>query len=256
MSVVIKGVQTVIKGINTRIGPDITDTGLALYLDAYNPESYPGTGTTWYDLSPNGNNGTLINGPTFDPSLKSIILDGVNDYVNIPDSPSLDITNALTLSAWVFVNGYPSNYPGIIAKGYGSTGAYSIHVRTQGDYQLWFDIANNPTRQSFNPVGLGFLNLDALFPRTGPKVSTRWHNVVSVFNGTTLYIYLDGVLVDSVASTISTLGATADPVYIGRLPGFGYLQANVSVIMIHNIALNETQIIQNYNAIKGRYGLQ
>ena len=62
----------------------IQDSSLKLWLDASNPLSYPGTGTTWYDLSGNGNNGTLVNGPTFNSGNGgSIVFDGVNDYTLI-----------------------------------------------------------------------------------------------------------------------------------------------------------------------------
>ena len=63
-------------------GASIVRNGLVLYLDAANPKSYPGSGTTWKDLSGNGNNGTLVNGPTFNSANGgSIVFDGTNDYV-------------------------------------------------------------------------------------------------------------------------------------------------------------------------------
>ena len=66
--------------------PRIVTDGLVLYLDAANQRSYPGSGTTWSDISRGGNNGTLVNGPTFDPGNGgSIVFDGVDDYVSIPD---------------------------------------------------------------------------------------------------------------------------------------------------------------------------
>lgn len=52
-------------GTSWKYMPDIVRSGLVLNLDAAEPASYPGTGTTWYDLSGNGNNGTLVNGPTY-----------------------------------------------------------------------------------------------------------------------------------------------------------------------------------------------
>lgn len=57
---------------------------LLLWLDAEQPGSYPETGTTWTDLSGNGNNGTLTNGPTY--SSGSIVFDGVNDFITTPFS--------------------------------------------------------------------------------------------------------------------------------------------------------------------------
>jgi len=65
-------------------GPKIVTSGLVLCLDAANKRSYPGTGTTWTDLSGNSNNGTLINGPTFNAGNQGgIVFDGTNDYISI-----------------------------------------------------------------------------------------------------------------------------------------------------------------------------
>ena len=66
-------------------GPEITESGLVLALDAGNLKSYPTTGTTWTDLSGRGNTGTLTNGPTYSSANGgSIVFDGVNDYVTVP----------------------------------------------------------------------------------------------------------------------------------------------------------------------------
>jgi hypothetical protein len=82
-------------------GPNVTDSGLVLNLDAGNIKSYPGTGTIWFDKSGNANNGTLINGPTFNTgSLGSIVFDGVDDYVSTNYSGGIFTT--LTLSAWIY----------------------------------------------------------------------------------------------------------------------------------------------------------
>ena len=63
-------------------GPDIVENGLVLHLDAADSNSYPGSGTVWTDLSGNGYNGTLTNGPTFSSSNRGgIVLDGTNDYI-------------------------------------------------------------------------------------------------------------------------------------------------------------------------------
>ena len=78
--------------MSTRYNPSIVRDSLLLYLDAANTKSYPGSGTTWYDLSGNNKNPTLTNGPTFNSdNLGSIVLDGTNDYVEF--SPDGDITS-------------------------------------------------------------------------------------------------------------------------------------------------------------------
>jgi hypothetical protein len=91
--------------------PRIVTDGLVLALDAANSLSYPGSGTTWTDLSGKGNNGTLVNGPTFSPTNGgSIVFDGTNDYISFPNNPNLD-SQAITMESWsnpgeVFQNGF------------------------------------------------------------------------------------------------------------------------------------------------------
>ena len=78
----------------------IVTNGLVLALDAADRNSYPDSGTTWTDLSGNGSNGTLINGPTFSSvNGGSIVFDGLNDYVNI--STPVNLTNPSTICAFI-----------------------------------------------------------------------------------------------------------------------------------------------------------
>jgi hypothetical protein len=84
------------------LGQNIVTNGLVLNLDAANKDSYPGTGTTWTDLSGNGNNGTLINGPSFLSNVNSGIIkfDGVDDYISRSYNSTFNIRTGLTLSVF------------------------------------------------------------------------------------------------------------------------------------------------------------
>ena len=96
-------------------GHIVTD-GLVLALDAANAKSYPGSGTTWSDLSGNRNTGTLTNGPTFNSGNGGgIVFDGVDDYVDCGNSSTLQI-NQGTISAWVKTSSPGSSFRGIITK--------------------------------------------------------------------------------------------------------------------------------------------
>jgi hypothetical protein len=72
--------------------PRIVTDGLVLYLDAANPRSYPGSGTTWSDLSRGGNNGVLTNGPTFNSANNgSIVFDGTNDFIQCSNRTTINL---------------------------------------------------------------------------------------------------------------------------------------------------------------------
>ena len=85
----------------------IVTSGLTFCLDAGFTPSYTTSGTTWYDLGYNSNNGTLVNGPTFSTDGGGcIVFDGVDDYVRVLDNNSLDISNNITIECWF----YPTSY--------------------------------------------------------------------------------------------------------------------------------------------------
>jgi hypothetical protein len=87
--------------------PKIITDGLVLYLDAANPKSYVSGSTTWGDLSRGGNNGTLVNGPTFSSANGgSIVFDGVNDYINCGTNSSLRPSQQITINSWIKLNGF------------------------------------------------------------------------------------------------------------------------------------------------------
>ena len=102
---------------------NIVTNGLVLNLDAANPRSYPQPydGTTWADLSGNGNNGTLTNGPTFNAvNGGSIVFDGVDDFIQC--TGSLTVTSA-TFVSWIKRNGNQVTYTGILfSRGTNTTG--------------------------------------------------------------------------------------------------------------------------------------
>ena len=104
-------------------GPNIVKDGLVLHLDAANYKSYPGSGTTWSDLSGNGNNGTLTNGPTFDSGNRgSIVFDGSNDFVYLSNPSSLAFgTGDFSIEIWCnpdSINEGPSEQNTLVSKDY------------------------------------------------------------------------------------------------------------------------------------------
>ena len=241
---------------STKNPESIVTDGLVLYLDAGNTSSYPGSGTTWYDLSGSGKNATLSNGPTYSSDGGgSIVFDGVNDFASIGSPSPLSGTQLFTFEIWVNFTSISGNYGGLNKSAWlfaGGTGA--------GFGQPEFAVlsANNT---SFTP--------DTLFFGRGGGGTTgscqvsvsslmsngNWHQIVLVRSSTnTQEVYLNGVQIgtgnvsNSFSDGITNFGS------IENNPNdSGYLNGKVAISRIYNRALTAAEILQNYNATKGRY---
>lgn len=115
-----------------RNGPKIITDGLVLCLDAAGTKSYPGNGTTWTDLSGNGNNGTLINGPTFSSDNGgSLVFDGSNEWVACSASLSkLNITTQFTYEVTFYItsNNAYNRYDLIGYNGYSPSNIWGYNL--------------------------------------------------------------------------------------------------------------------------------
>jgi len=214
-------------------GPNIINDSLVLYLDAGNSKSYPGSGTTWFDKSGFGNDGTLINGPTFNSGNGgSIVFDGVDDYVNFAASPS----NVVTVSVWINLNN-AGNFPIILA---GDSTQYNSGM---WDWSLF--VFTNVFYIRGNSGGLGNINTPA------STLVNTWTNWVLVRNdGTgTCRAYKNGTIFGTSNESSSANSALS----IGR--GGNYYNGKVAATQIYNRALSASEVLQNYNATKGRFGL-
>jgi hypothetical protein len=224
--------------------PKIVTDGLVLYLDAANPKSYPGTGTTWFDISRGGNNGTLINGPTFDSTNGgSIVFDGVNDYIGT--LTSLTLTNQLTVSCWVSFISIPSgvSFRGIIGDWNtgNSTRSWLITKNNSDDRFVFF----------VNGSGLSGGNVGVL---SNTLISlNQIYNVVGVYNGSTISIYIDGELQNTNDFSSNLFQGTL--FNLGRFAASNYANINLYSSLVYNRALSSTEVLQNYNATKTRFGL-
>jgi hypothetical protein len=229
--------------MGSNLGPYINTDGLVFTLDAGNKNSYPGSGTNWYDLSGNGNNGTLTNGPTFNSSnLGSIVFDGVDDYVNIPNSTNLNPVKNMTISSWVNATSFNNTYIGILDKYNGGTSTgFAVYIPNVSGIQR-FRFLNNAT--SYSEV-----------TATSSISTGLWYNVTCTYDGTNINIYVNGSF-ESSASCSGNNNGNSDAVKLG---GDGvstnYFNCKISTTLIYNRALTTSEILQNYNATKSRYGL-
>lgn len=226
----------------------IQATGLVLNLDAGNSLSYGGTGTTWTDLSGNSNTGTLTNGPTYNSGNGGYILfDGVNDYVDIADSNSLDITPAVTIDTWV-------NFPTFTA--YGGIIAKRSEASARGNYYLRVGNSTGQFQLGTFPSGVGH----NIWSTTKTDFATNtWYHLVGTISGSTHKIYVNGVEYGGSFGWGAGTTMVADTLNL-RI-GMGYDSAGepgnikVATAKIYNRALLLSEIKYNYNTQKARFGL-
>jgi hypothetical protein len=232
-------------------GVNIVTDGLVLYLDAANTKSYPGSGTTWSDLSRSGNNGTLIGGPGYSGSNGgSIVFDGVNDYV----TGSILNISVGCISMWInpnnTVNASSTFYPILTLR-------YTGIVNSE-----WYISLGPATSQLVNEYITVANAADGT--RTGladggSLLANNWHNLVFNVESGTYKIYINGVKKTEItaAGGVSQLNIP-NVIQIGALVRgvdiISYL-GRISTTQIYNRALSATEIQQNYNATKTRFGL-
>jgi len=231
-------------------GPNIVTNGLVLYLDAANRQSYPGSGTNWYDVSENGNSGTLTNGPTFNSANGgSIVFDGVDDYVSIPDNNILDLSTQLTIEYVFKFDTPPPGYAYHIAvKAVDSTVSGANFV----DYLLK-DYGG--VRLMFSGNAGGWKQIS---PYSQELNSNQWYHAIWSYNSSTGGILrVNGILATGGTSGNGTLATNSEPLRIGAqfYGGHNPLNGDVAYFRMYNRTLTDQEMLQNYNATKARYGL-
>jgi hypothetical protein len=214
-------------------GPNIVVDGLVLYLDAANRYSYVSGSTTWRDLSRSNNNGTLINGPTFNTgSGGSIVFDGIDDYV-ISNLTKTQIGNNLTLNIWIKFNDLQTN-KGIlqIADNLNDGVPWILLQRTTNTSIRWY--------------------LDGNYRITNNIDNLKYFNLTLTYDGTVWIVYVNSIPNGSYTGGLGSYSGNFT--WLGN--GYnGYSSCNISQTLIYNRALSSQEILQNYNATKTRFGL-
>jgi len=212
--------------------PQIVRDGLVLYLDAANIKSYPGTGTTWFDLTKNIN-GDIQNGASF--SNNSFIFDGVNDIISISNS---SITQFPHNSPWTIhliaqVVTQNTTFPGFIYRGNSSAnGVLLFYTASDSNTNLFFKHNN----VSSNVVV--------------PTISTFFYTITYSGSGAVKF-YLGNSFIKNGVNMVST--DTSSNLFLGRGDAFGNVQ--IYSFMKYNKELSLAEINKNFEAIRGRYGI-
>jgi hypothetical protein len=212
----------------------VTD-GLVLCLDAANPKSYPGSGTTWFDLSGNGNNGTSSGGTSFSNLNGGCFsFDGTDDEIISTNSSSVQV-NAGTIGAWFNGTSNNTGYRGIIAKQM-AWGLFLLNNILET-----YDWGNGVTRTTGITLG-----------------NNTWNNAVMTFtdiSGTpsnNAKIYLNGRLVLTTTIRLSNHTVT---VQIGEANAGQHFNGNIANAFVYNRVLSEDEVQRNFNALRGRFGI-
>ena len=231
-------------------GPRIVTDGLVLALDAADRNSYPGSGTTLTDLSGGGNTGTLTNGPTYDSANGgAIVFDGTNDYATIEANSSFQLGNGYTLCAWVKASNNPGNYAGICG---------TFDIIPSSYFGQNFAILPGSQRFSFVVSGWSGGSLQYIDATTQYSIG-RWYYLVGTNLGVNCNFYIDGNLDTTYtqAAVASNPGPTTK-FKIGRyyqdIDNY-YFPGNIADIKYYNRALSAAEVQQNFNALRGRFGI-
>jgi len=230
--------------------PAIVTNGLLLNLDAGFVPSYPTVRSTWYDISSGGNNGSLINGPTFSSDNGgSIVFDGVDDYGSLPftyDVYNGGNYNPITMCGWyklpVFQISLSEEAPG----GFQDSGVFM---------GFWVHrVTPNPnTRIRFNVMFGGVGGSEVSYTHT---MDGQWRYYVATFNSSGLCkLYSNGVLQNMASPVITQNAKFNGTAFLVKDRGRTPVNCSIGGIQIYNRELTSTEVLQNYNAQKGRFGL-
>ena len=225
---------------------EIVTSGLVLHLDAGNPFSYPatGVGTKWTDLSGNNNHGTLTNGVSYtDNNRGALVFDGVDDRVSL----SRVVQDDFTLSCWFKTTQSYQSYATV--AWYNGAGLVDSEVDgVTNDFGMSLQVGK---------VVFGVGNPDLSIQSILTYNDNIFHNAVGTRNKTSgqINLHIDGVFVTSAVGNTNTLNA-ANNILVGCINNTTqFFIGNIAQVSIYNRALSAAEITQNYEALKGRYGL-
>ncbi len=223
-------------------GPRVVTDGLVLALDAADRNSYPGSGTTWTDLSGRSNNGTLTNVPTYNiDNGGSIVFDGTNDYVNLGNILNIG-TGQFSIECIARISSLATaNFSKVASKGVYNENGWRLRMNKTASnvYRIGFEYDPTSAITILNPI----------------QPDTWYHFLVCRDSSNLMSTYANGVLTSTTTITsdltnsnynyiIGDNGALSEP-----------FNGNVACYRHYNRALTATEVQQNFNALRGRFGI-
>lgn len=234
--------------------PSIVRDGMVLCLDAANPKSYPGSGTTWTDLSLQRYSANLVNDPAYDSNNKgSIAISNTSSYVSLT-SPSSRWSwtpsgstepNTLSIEMWVKSSDSSGYY---LSKPWNGNGEYNYFIQATSFYS---GVGDQGHSLSFSSLATG-----------------NWEHIICIINPTQKAVYRNGVLnagytSHGITNNTTTYGNNAISLTLMTLYPYGVwagnstftIAGNLGMFRIYNRTLTDNEVSKNFNAFKGRYGL-
>ena len=230
---------------------NIVNRGLIINLDASAPSSYPGSGTTWNDLSSNGYNATLINGPTYNTTNGGVLVfDGSNDYATVDvNSWIRSASSAYTFSSFFYLTISDGGAP------------YSLMTSpndgdTNDGFWQHLNLGNWLWRTEDNVSGEFGGNVEA----PSPFSNGNWYHIATVVKTNSLIFYRNGLPVATVSTAFNWANLRNDHtayVYLatGYGPGGYYLNGSIANFQMYNRELAAAEILQNFNVQRSRFGV-
>ncbi len=215
--------------------PRIVSDGLILTLDGANVKSYPGSGTTWSDIS-GGRTGTLLNGPAFSTAGGgSIDFDGSNDHITF-DSTITQLSD-YTINAWFFIDTNTAGQ-GVISWGQAASGKRRAMLIWNGGSGVNYYLRSST--HGSNPAGT-----------TVMSSGQWWNGTVSVASNGTAKIYVNGALETTSTNTLNS--PSINTLYVGRTGAGEYFNGKIAIVNVYNRVLSDAEVLHNYNAMKVRF---
>ena len=227
----------------------IVRDGLVLHLDAANPKSYPGSGTTWFDLSGQGSNGTILNGVGYSSENNGLFnFDGVNDYISVSNFN----INSFTICAFIKLNTL-NRFHGIFGQASSIWSNLSVAFRVINDNSLNLALSASGNTSTYSEISSSI-----------KLTNNTWYFVCSTFSKPERKLYINGSLTESYIDfgltdfNYDLFQSTSNIILGGYAYGSGLsylLSGSMPNIFYYNRALSDKEIQKNFNAMRDRYGI-
>lgn len=221
--------------------PSIVTDGLVFYFDAANTKSYPGIGTVVKNIL-GGLDGEAVNGPTFNTTNGGNFSFVTDDYLRFPENSALN-TQTVSVEVWARTNATTQN------------GFWFEKGQVNTQYSLFQEGGQIQWRANF---GSGLVTMVSTTTATYIN-TTDWFHIVATFTSGQQFVYINGVQVNSGTSS-GTLATNANGMSIGAYGGYNggrqyFYNGDIASVKVYNKVLSLQEVKQNYNALRGRYGL-